>query len=308
MLKISDFDFRQLRVFKAVADCGGFSAAESVLNMNLSAISGHMSDLETRIGMRLCVRGRGGFRLTDAGRQLYESVARLCASVEEFRNDVGQIQGQLRGRLAIGVVDNTISNPAAHITGALREVRRRYGDLYLSLEILPAGQIEESVQNGRLDIGIGPFRATSANLACDPLYAETLRLYCGSGHPLFAGAPLQTSVEAMGPLDYVARGHLRESKEIPDVENFRAVAVAYNMEATAMLILAGGLVGFLPDHYAAQWVLRDEMRALCPQVLQHRVEFSSITRRDQRPSPALDWFMEAMRAGLQGGMRQAVLA
>lgn len=295
MLKISDFDFRQLRVFKAVVDCGGFSAAESVLNMNLSAISGHMSDLETRIGLRLCVRGRAGFRLTDAGRQLYESVGRLCASVEDFRNDISRIQGQIRGRLCIGMVDSTITNASAHITGALQAVRRRHGDLSVTLEILPAGQIEESVQSGRLDIGIGPFRGSPANLVCEPLFVETLLLYCGREHPLFEMAPLGVDLAAIGPLDYVTRGYLREAKEIPDVENFRASAVAYNMEAVAMLVLAGGLVGFLPDHYAAQWVVRGEMRALRPDVFVHRVEFSSITRRDQKPSQALEWFLRALR-------------
>lgn len=295
MLRVSDFDLRQLRVFTAVVDCGGFSAAEPTLNMNLPTISSHMAGLEARVGMRLCERGRSGFRLTEAGRQFYASAQRLIASVEVFREDIGLIQGQLRGRLALGTVDNTVSNPDARITNAIQAVRQRNGDISLTLEILPASQIEEAVQEGRLDVGIGPFRNTSANLACEALHTENLLLYCGREHPLFESARRGIEVSAIGSLDYVVRGYLRESKEIPDFENFRPAAVAFNMEAVAMLVLSGRLVGFLPDHYAAQWVARDELRALRPDVFRHQVDFSCITRRDQKASPALDCFLHALR-------------
>lgn len=305
MLRISDFDFRQLRVFKAVVDCGGFSAAESALNMNLPAISSHMSDLEARVGMRLCERGRGGFRLTEAGRQFYASAERLIASVEVFREDIGLIQGQLRGRLAIGTVDNTVSHPESRIASAIQAVKRRNGDISLTLEILPASQIEEAVQEGRLDVGIGPFRNTSANLVCAPLHSETLLLYCGRGHPLFESARCGIEVSQIGSLDYVVRGYLRESKEIPDVENFRPAAVAFNMEAVAMLVLSGRLVGFLPDHYAAQWVARGELRALRPDVFRHQVEFSCITRREQKSSPALACFLQALHEGQPAALESA---
>jgi len=219
----------------------------------------------------------------------------LLASVEGFRADISLIQGQISGRLAIGTVDNTVTNPDARIAAALQAVKRRDSDFSITLEIQPANQIEEAVQKGRLDVGIGPFRSTSTSLICEPLYTETLLLYCGSGHPLFESAQLRSDVGAIGTLDYVARGYLREAKEVPDVENFRPAAVAFNMEAVAMLVLSGRLVGFLPDHYAAQWVERGALRALRPDIFHHRVEFSCITRRDQKPSPGLSWFLQALR-------------
>ncbi|VEB41567.1 chromosome replication initiation inhibitor protein [Chromobacterium violaceum] len=59
--QVSDFDIRLLRLFRAVAECGGFSAAEGVLGISRSAISLQMGDLEKRLGIRLCQRGRAGF-------------------------------------------------------------------------------------------------------------------------------------------------------------------------------------------------------------------------------------------------------
>ena len=64
---VTDNDLRLLRVFRAVVACGGFAAAELELNINRSTISRHIKDLEMRLGVTLCRRGRGGFALTDEG-------------------------------------------------------------------------------------------------------------------------------------------------------------------------------------------------------------------------------------------------
>ena len=64
---VTDSDLRLLRVFRAVVACGGFAAAELELNINRSTISRHIKDLETRLGVTLCRRGRGGFALTPEG-------------------------------------------------------------------------------------------------------------------------------------------------------------------------------------------------------------------------------------------------
>lgn len=66
-MALSGLDFKLLKVFKAVVEAGGFSAAQNELNVGLAAISKQISDLEIRIGMRLCTRGREGFCLTEEG-------------------------------------------------------------------------------------------------------------------------------------------------------------------------------------------------------------------------------------------------
>ena len=70
--QLSDMDLRLLKVFKSVADCGGMAAAEMELNIGTSTVSRHIKDLETRLGLRLCRRGRGGFALTTEGQLVYD--------------------------------------------------------------------------------------------------------------------------------------------------------------------------------------------------------------------------------------------
>ena len=53
-------DLNLLHVFIAVVENGGFSAAELALNSRVSRISTQMADLEARLGIQLCHRGRSG--------------------------------------------------------------------------------------------------------------------------------------------------------------------------------------------------------------------------------------------------------
>ena len=89
--QISDMDMRLLRVFKAVVDCGGMAAAELELNIGISTISRHVKDLEIRLGLALCRRGRGGFSLTQEGEQIYAQTLSLLAATDAFRTGVDEI-------------------------------------------------------------------------------------------------------------------------------------------------------------------------------------------------------------------------
>ena len=69
--KLTTPDLGLLRVFVTVVHSGGFSAARTELNVSQPTISMKISDLEARLGMRLCERGRAGFKLTAEGQLVY---------------------------------------------------------------------------------------------------------------------------------------------------------------------------------------------------------------------------------------------
>ena len=95
--QLSDMDIRLLRVFKSVAECGGMAAAELELNIGVSTVSRHVKDLETRLGLTLCRRGRTGFALTAEGTQIYAETLRLLAGVDAFRRRVDEIHQRMGG-------------------------------------------------------------------------------------------------------------------------------------------------------------------------------------------------------------------
>ena len=74
---LMDYDLRLLRIFKTTVECGGFSSAVTELGISRSTISVHMSNLEARMKLKLCVRGRSGFALTEAGQAVYYELIKL---------------------------------------------------------------------------------------------------------------------------------------------------------------------------------------------------------------------------------------
>ena len=154
--QLGDMDLRLLRVFKAVVDCGGMAAAELELNIGTSTISRHVKDLEVRLGMTLCRRGRGGFALTAEGEQIYAETIRLLASTEAFRASVDAIHKRLGGQLHVALFDKTASNPAAHIGAAIALFCEQAPDVSLNLHVAPINAIERGVIDGQFQVGVIP--------------------------------------------------------------------------------------------------------------------------------------------------------
>ena len=94
------FDVKQLRVLRAVAEHGSFSAAAEALSYTQPAISQQIAALEKRAGTTLVDRGSRGVRLTEAGRALVEHaevvIARLAAAEAELEAIAGVRGGRVR--------------------------------------------------------------------------------------------------------------------------------------------------------------------------------------------------------------------
>ena len=293
LAQITDVDLRLLRVFRAVAEYGGFAAAESALGITASAISLHMSDLERRLGMRLCQRGRSGFALTDQGREVLRASAAMLVAIEDFRSEMNQLQQRLRGELNIGLMNNLVTQPRMRITSALRRLRRQSDEVHINISMSTPGEIERGLLDGRLHVGALPMIATLSGLEYSPLYEERSLLYCSRDHPLFSrrsevDAPALAGVPAVAPSYRLSAEAMALHKEL------NCVAKATDREAIAFLILTGEYIGFLPDHYAAGWVEKGQMVALLPESMNFRVTIAAATRIGRRQNLIVDRFMDEL--------------
>ena len=84
--------------------------------------------------------------------------------------------------------------------------------------------------------------------------------------------------------------------ELAHGQRLRRGATAYDQEAIATLILSGRFIGFLPDHYAAAFVQRGQLRAVAPERLHYDCDFVSVLRRSPQPSRAALAFHAALLA------------
>ncbi len=291
---ISDVDIRLLRVFRTVADRGGLSAAQVDLGLSLATISKHLTDLETRLSMRLCLRGHEKFRLTEQGQAVYRAVLELFASIDQFRLDVGGARTDMSGEITLGLVDATVTDDAAPVVRAIGALRQQAPQVRIRLMVLSPDDIETGLLNGRLTLGVLPEYRRLHNLDYTPLYQETSQLYCASGHPLFDHADAAITPEELAQHAYVNRGYFEGATKLKIIGSLVPSATAWHVEGVAMLILSGAFIGFLPAHFAASWCRTDRMRPLLAGTMHYRESFSMARRKGMRPGRLVDRLTQLM--------------
>lgn len=281
--QLGDVDLRLLRVFKSVVECGGMASAELELNIAMSTISRHIKDLETRLGLTLCRRGRAGFALTPEGQSVYEAALRLLAATEDFRGSLHDIHRRLGGDLHVALFEKTASNPQAHIARAVARFRQLAPKATLHLHVGSIGMIERGVMDGQFHLGIIPEHRRSDSLIYDDLFGETMLLYAGRDHPWFDADDTALTWDDLRHQELAALGYHSPNMALAHQRRLDRAATASDQEAVATLVLSGAFVGFLPDHYAQGFVQAGWMRAVAPQVLHYHCRFASIMRRSPAP-------------------------
>lgn len=281
-MRLTDLDLRLLQIFVTIVDNRGLSPAQTSLNLSLPTISAHLGTLEKRLGVKLCERGRSGFRLTEEGETVFQIARRLAGSVSVANSELAGLRNILVGKLRIGMVDNVVNNPVARIAEALHAFDLREHDVAITVEIVSPLDLERQVADGVIDIGIGPRIHNVGSLDYDLLFAERQYLYCGRSHPLFDAAPDGWTNNHAAVQKYAS--HICPLPDEPDFETFRSASVAHNMESVAIFVLSGRFIGFLPEHYAAQWTCSDRMRPIRPDLYRYDNSFFVFRNKRQRAS------------------------
>lgn len=294
--QIQDMDLRLLRVFKAVVESKGFAAAEVELNVSRSAISNSMSDLEARLGFKLCGRGRSGFSLTDPGKQVYDNVLQLLDSMEMFRSQVNAIHSSLKGELNIGITDNLITMRHMRIVHSLQSLKKEAPDVTINMTMMPPNEIEKGVLNGHIHIGMVPIIRDCPGLDYLPMYEEHSGLYCGDNHPLFSTPETELIPEMILEYDTVAPAHALPNHIQKVYNKHKIAATVSDREGVAFLLMTGCFIGYLPTHYAESWVKTNSFRNLLPEEFSYSEQYMAITKSGKKDNLVLNSYMQALQS------------
>jgi len=96
-------DIRQLRYYSAIFEHKNLSHAAAASNVAQSAISHHLSNLETDLGVTLFTRKPRGMEPTAAGIKLYEHAKLILKAVNSAEQDLRQSSEIIAGDIAIGI-------------------------------------------------------------------------------------------------------------------------------------------------------------------------------------------------------------
>jgi len=293
---ISDADIRLLRIFCTVVASGGLSAATTELQADLSTVSRYIKELEDRVGVRLCNRGRAGFSLTPQGLQVHGAAQELFRALRSFRDNVNAIHDDPVGELRVGVMDALVSDPQFRMSDALRRFAKKAPRVRVHLVSAKPHDIERAVLQGDLDAGVVSTRERQAGLQYRHLYLERSSLYCAERHPLFDTPDERIDVGAAAALPFVEDPYT-ESLPLRGFSGLLAKATtAGSIEGVALLVKTGMYVGFLPDHYAAAISATVGLRKIRPDVFSYEQSIELAHRADLAAAHVLA-FVEQLDRG-----------
>jgi LysR family transcriptional regulator, transcriptional activator for bauABCD operon len=160
--------------------------------------------------------------------------------------------------------------------------------------MMPPNQIEIDVLDGKLHVGAVPELRPLPGLNYYPLYQEESLLYCSKDHPYFNIDDKNITSKMIAQCEAVVLSYQQTPEIKRKLQKLNSTASATDREGIAFLILTGRYIGYLPTHFAKQWVADGEVRALIPQKLRILTQYSAITRKSARANIILDTFLQQL--------------
>ena len=169
-----------IRVFLTVVEKKSFSKAAKALFLTQPAVSFQIQMLEEYYGTRLFDRVSRNIILTDAGHLLLKYANEMSRLQAELEREMQDLTSNIKGKLKIGASTTIGEYIAPYILGAFKNM---YPDVELSLEVANSEDIEASIHDTTLDIGLIEGPLIGKDLESIPFLTDHLQLVTSVDHP-----------------------------------------------------------------------------------------------------------------------------
>ena len=279
---IAEYDLRLLRIFVSVVENGGFSAAESALGITRSTISIHMSNLEERMKLKLCLRGRGGFALTEDGHTVYRAVINLFESLNDFSLLVGTLGKELSGELVVLCADQLDKKKQEKLAETIEIVNQKAPNLHITLDGDSISNIEKLLLKDKAHVGVFPVFQQIEGLNYTPLTSEAIYLCCSKKHPFFNKMDTQITALDLASASTIHPGIDIQGKGREQLKKLNLNAKAYAFDMRKTMILSGRYLGYMPQSYIQQELNMGEIRIIQPSILTYQFDLSLVSNKSPR--------------------------
>lgn len=146
-----ELNLDQLRTLVAITDLGTFSAAARALHLAQPTVSLHVSELESRLGASLVVRGGKNVHPSAAGALLVERARRLLRDADDAVDAVKRHVEGRTGRVRLGTSTGVVVYLLPQV---LQSMERTHPGIDVEVRILGSGDTMERLSQGMLDVGL----------------------------------------------------------------------------------------------------------------------------------------------------------
>jgi DNA-binding transcriptional LysR family regulator len=288
-------DLRRLEIFVKVAELGSFSRAAEALFLTQPTVSEHVRALEDELGVQLLDRLGRGTTPTRAGTLLLGYALRMLTLAREAVQAIEQFQGRVSGELTIG----GSSIPGEYVVPALiGAFRGKYPDVRISLLIGSSREVQQWVEEGRVEIGVVGAAPSGRPLQARQLMDDEIVVVVGADHPWSTRKTVSLDELKAEPMIVRERGSgSRETFERAlegvglDLGAFRIVGEMASTQAIKQAVRAGVGLSLI-----SRRAVLDECRArllVCVTIRDLTISraFHLVTHRDRSRSPLAQAFL-----------------
>ncbi len=252
-------DLYKLHIFTVVVQEGSFSSAAERLYLTQSAISQHIQQLESSLGVQLFIRGRRGVTLTAEGHTLADYTHRIFALVGETETAVTRVDRLDSGQVVIGATPGA----GVYLLPEWAQLfREQYPALSVSIQTGVTRKIVDDLLANRLEIGLieGELdHQRESRLAVTVLAAVEQFVVVSNQPGLHPWQALDAvPISALNGQTFIMRPRASQTRVWMDAmlrqHNVEPVIAAEydNLEAIKRLVAAGSGITILPEYVIRQ--------------------------------------------------------
>ncbi|AFJ01923.1 Transcriptional Regulator, LysR family protein [Methylophaga frappieri] len=178
-------DLKMLRSFISVANHQNFSAAARELHTVQPAISRHIAQLESSLGVSLFVRNSREVMITPAGEQLLQDAQHILKLIEMASSNVKRAHHGEIGTLKIAHMPSACLPFMATLVSTYRKV---FPDVHVSLFEMTVSEQLSAFEQDSIDIGFSRPMPSSLvdSFVSHDIYIDQLVVVVNENHPLAA--------------------------------------------------------------------------------------------------------------------------
>ncbi|GAA3569185.1 LysR substrate-binding domain-containing protein [Amycolatopsis ultiminotia] len=292
-------DTRRLGYFVRVVDIGNITRAAESLHITQSALSQHISGLESEFKTRLLERTGRGVAVTGPGRSLYRYAQGILRLEKAARIDLRNGTGSPAGLVTVGLASYSMASGAA--IPLLRVVRERYPDIQLQLIQNLTVVMSQAVLLGQVDMALIYDPGHVKGVVFERVLEEDFHLITSARAPRVPARGDEVTLKQAATLDFLLPSEVHTVRRITDAAFHAAglhCSIAAEIEPSMVLrdaVVNGLGATILPLSAARTYFAPDEVRAYRFSDAHMRTGMSLCTSEVQPLSEAADLVAQVLR-------------
>ena len=175
-----NFDFR-LQVFHTVARRLSFTKAAAELFITQPAVTKHIREIEQQFSLKLFERNGTKVKLTEAGKTLFRYTEQLFTIYRSLEFEMNSLTQRNSGQLRLGASTTVAQYVLPPVLAAFRQ---QFREVEVTMTINNTEQIEKSLQNKEIDLGIIEGRSRNKAISYKEFLKDEIVLVSGINNPL----------------------------------------------------------------------------------------------------------------------------